>query len=510
VSARGRGFDLRRRLDAAALRWQARLDTPLVDRTVPWILGGALTVILTAIGLAVQRQLDGGSNLAVWTQAAWNLEQGRGSQSSYGGGDVVLDQWAFTSLPVLHLGRWIPIGIVLAVAQPLLLGLAVVPIWRLARTVGRLRPGVTLALCLAYAAAPILYTSNLTGWSAVVPAVPALAWMGWFGQRRQWVAYGLCLGFALLSRADVGLVVVAMGVLGITSGDRRPGLASIAVGSLWTVAYVVVESPTLSDGQMTSGEAILARGQAPLAVLGEPVRLATDLLLQPNVGALVVLVGPLLFLPLTVPRFMLPAVPPLVLGLVGEEAVRQAEGPGAPGGDRLPSVLLLAVIPIVTAATVALARLGKPSVNRIRVDHRIVAAIMLATATIFVQVAPASPFNEPWSWGSQDQVDGARLEAVEVLDEVYGDGPLATSPQIAPLVAEREELSELAVAPPGDHWYPDEPAVVLDTTAVDEDGVALWTDQERVALVQRLVAASYDVEYRAEGIVVLVLPPDER
>lgn len=510
MSARGRRFDVRRRLDGAALRWQARLDTPFVDRTFPWVLGGGLTLVLTAIGLAVQRQLDGGSNLAVWTQAASNLEHGRGTTSSFAGGDVIADQWAFTSLPILHLGRWIPVGIVFAVAQPLLLGLAVVPIWRLARHVGRLRPGVTVALCLAYAAAPILYTSNLTGWSAVVPAVPALAWMAWFGQRRQWIAYGLCLAFALLSRADVGVLLVAMGILGVTSGDRRPGVISAVVGLAWTAAFLLIEDPEIPVGPLQSGEAILARGIAPLAVLDEPLRLVTDLFLQPNVGALVVLVGPLLFLPLTVPRFMLPALPPLVLGLVGEEAIRQAEGPGAPGGDRLPAVLLLAIVPIVTAAMVALARIGKPSVNRIRVDHRIVAAMILATATIFIQVAPASPFNEPWSWGSQDEVDGARLEAVDVLDDVYGDGPLGASPQMAPLVAEREVLHELPVAPPGDRWYPDEPAVVIDTTALDDDGVPLWTDAERIALTQRLVDASYDVEYRAAGIIVLVLPPDER
>ena len=96
-----------------------------------------------------------------------------------------------------------------AVVQPVLLGLAVVPIWRTAREVARLRLGVTVALSLAYAAAPILYTANLSGWSAVVPAVPALAWASWFGHRRRWVAYGLCLLVAVASRADVGLVLVA-------------------------------------------------------------------------------------------------------------------------------------------------------------------------------------------------------------------------------------------------------------------------------------------------------------
>jgi hypothetical protein len=481
---------VRRRLDAASLRLQARLDTPWVDRTLPWIMAGLLAVVLALIGFAAQRSLDGGPEVAVWSQAAWNLDHGRGPVSSLAGGDVVGEQWAFATLPLL----W------LAVAQPLCLALALVPLWRMAREVARLRLGVTCALALAYCGAPVLYAGNLNGWSAVVPAVPALAWAAWFGQRRRWPAYALCVGIALLSRADVGLALVAFGLLGTTSGDRRSGTVTAAVGGAWTVAYLAVVAPTVPRGPLTATEAVLARGAAPLAVLRDPLRLVTDLVIQPNVAALVVLVGPLLFLPLVVPRFALPALPPIVLGLVGEEAVRQATGPTP--------VLMLAVVPMVLAAVVALARIGQPSVSRLRVDHRIVAAIVLATVAIFVQVAPASPFNEPWAWGSQDEVDGARLEAIDTLDELYGDGAVTVSPQMTVLVAERARVEEIGVAPPGTAWVPATRAVILDTTAVGDDGLALWDDRQRDATVAALVAQDYDVEYRAAGIVLLVQPPE--
>ncbi|HEX7133187.1 MAG TPA: DUF2079 domain-containing protein [Iamia sp.] len=502
---RGSGrLDVRRRLDASALRWQARLDTAWVDRTLPWIIGGTLSLALAAIGFAVQRQLDGGPTLAVWTQAAWNLENGHGASSSLAGGNVVTDQWAFTSLPLLWLGRWIPMGPLLAVVQPLCLGLAVVPIWRTAREVARLRLGVTVALSLAYAAAPILYTANLSGWSAVVPAVPALAWASWFGQRRWWIAYGLCIAVALLSRADVGLVLVAFGILGVTSGDRRSGVLTAVAGAVWTTAYLVVVAPPVPRGPLTAGEAVLARGVAPLAVLRDPLRLVTDLVLQPNVGALVVLVGPFLFLPMVVPRFALPAFPPIVLGLVGEEAVRQGVGPG-PGSDLLPSVLMLAVVPLAFAAIVALARIGQPSVSRIRVDHRIVAAMVLATFAIFVQVAPASPFNEPWSWGGRDAVDGGRMQAVDTLEEEYGlVGAVAVSPQLTSLVAERWAVHELPAGPPEQGWRPDVPAIILDTTAVGDDGDRLWTDNDQAIALANLRSRSYEVSYAGAGIVLLL------
>jgi hypothetical protein len=504
MSGGRRRLGLRRRLDASALRWQARLDTAWVDRSLPWLIGGVLTVLLTAIGFAVQRQLDGGPTLAVWTQAAWNLENGHGASSSLAGGNVITEQWALTSLPLVWLGRWIPMGPLLAVVQPLCLGLAVVPIWRTAREVARLRVGTTVALSLAYAAAPILYTANLSGWSAVVPAVPALAWASWFGHRRRWIAYGLCIAVALASRADVGMLLVAFGILGITSGDRRSGTLTAAAGAVWVIAYLVTVAPEVPRGPLTAGEAVLARGVAPLAVLRDPLRLVTDLVLQPNVGALVVLVGPFLFLPLVVPRFALPAFPPIVLGLVGEEAVRQGLGPG-PGADLLPSVLMLAVVPLALAAIVALARIGQPSVSRIRVDHRIVAAMVLATVAIFVQVAPASPFNEPWSWGGRDAVDGGRMEAVDLLEERYGlDGAVAVSPQLTAMVAERWAVHELPAGPPAQGWRPDVPAIILDTTAVGDDGDRLWSDSDQAIALANLRSASYAVTYEGAGIILLL------
>jgi hypothetical protein len=497
---------IRRRLDTAGLRWQARLDTPWVDRTLPWLIAGALAVALTAIGFAIQRQLDGGPNLAVWTQASWNLEHGRGTVSSLAGGDMVRDQWAFATLPLLWLGQWLPIGGVLAVAQPVLLAVAVVPLWKVAREIARLRLGVTAALALAYCLAPVIYSSNSTGWSAVVPAVPAIAWAMWFGQRRRWAAYALCILIALLSRADVGVMLVALGILGITQGDRKSGWATAVVGAGWTIAFFVIQSPEVPQAPMTATEAVLARGTAPLAVLSDPVRLVTDLVIEANLDALVSLVGPLLFLPLVVPRFALPAFPPIILGLVGEEAVREALGPQI-GDEPLPAVLLLALVPLILATIAALARLGVPSVTRIRVDHRLVAAMVLATVTIFVQVAPASPFNEPWSWGGQDGVDGARLDAVDKLDELYGNGPVTVSPQLTSLVAERRQVEQIAVGPTGEDWRPRTRAVVLDTSAVDEDDVPLWTEQDRADVRDRLVhGEEYDIEFDAVGIIVFLRP----
>ena len=67
---------LRRRFDNATLRWQARLDSEWSDRVLPWLVTGALFVVLLTLSLARARSLDGGVDLGRYTQAAWLVGQG--------------------------------------------------------------------------------------------------------------------------------------------------------------------------------------------------------------------------------------------------------------------------------------------------------------------------------------------------------------------------------------------------------------------------------------------------
>jgi hypothetical protein len=131
--------------------------------------------------------------------------------------------------------------------------------------------------------------------------------------------------------------------------------------------------------------------------------------------------------------------------------------------------------------------------------------MVLATAAIFVQVAPASPFNEPWSWGGRDAVDGGRMQAVDALEEIYGmEGAVAVSPQLTALVAERWAVHELPAGPPAEGWRPDVPAMILDTTAVGDDGDRLWSDSDQAIVLANLRSASYAVAYEGAGIILLL------
>ena len=67
---------VRRRLDIVMLRWQARLDAPVWDRSLPWISAVVLAVILSLLALARQRDLGIGSDLGHYLQASHLMDLG--------------------------------------------------------------------------------------------------------------------------------------------------------------------------------------------------------------------------------------------------------------------------------------------------------------------------------------------------------------------------------------------------------------------------------------------------
>jgi uncharacterized membrane protein len=506
MSGPGRpGF--RRRLDTFSLRVQARLDADWADQSLPWLFAAALFVVLLAMSLALVRQLDGGPGLAQWTQAAWHVRRGQPPVTSLTGTNLVESQWAFVAVPVLWASRWIPTPQLLAGVQALALALAVVPLWRLARTVFDLRIGTTSAVIGAFALAPAVHAANLSLFHPELLALPALAGAALWRRQERWLRYWLCIGVILASRADLGLTVAAVGAVAILDGQVRAGVVSVVLGLGWTVAAIVVLDPEVPTGELTSAQAFAAAGTAPLAqardLLTDPTSVLGDVFAQGSLPILVALLAPLLFLSLSSPRTLIPAVPPLVLGIAAGQVVQEASEPGVPEVAFGAALAVVAVVPITIAGLSAISRIGRRSITRINVDHRIVASIVVASMILFVQNAPSSPYQQPWDWGGRDQVDAARQEAI---DGVGPDEPLTVSPQLAAEVAERRLLLETPLGPPasGTFWSPLTDVVLLDTTAEGSDGTPLWEDADREEVLGSLADQGFGIAYEANGIYRLV------
>ena len=506
------GPTLRRRWTRWVLRVQGQLDGEGADRILPWALALALLVLLLALEVAALRSGDGGSGLAPWLQAAWRRRHG-GAGSPVAGTDPAQSTWALVAEPVLFLTRLIPARAVFAIVQAGAIGVSVVPLWRLARDHARLRVAATITVVVAFALAPTLSRTDLSAFHPEVIALPALLWAWLHGISDHPKRYAaLCL-LVIACRADLGLTVAAMGLVLASSAPqrRRIGLTSAAVGLAWSIVAVIVLHPKIPSTSLTPAGEFVARAVVPLAefprLFAHPIISSRELLAEPSVLFLVLVLSPLLFLPLVSPRRLLPALPCLTLAMIADQAVQRVAQRGvidlSPAGAHVAPSMAFVFIALVFA----LERVGERSVTRVNVDRRLLLALLAGAILLFVTEAPTSPYRQPWKWGSRDADDGARTASAA---RVTGSETVAVSPAATALVAERAHLIELpprpedldaarvrAVARRAD-------VILLDTTGTDpRTGQSFWNTARRDQVLQQFDRDGFSVQFRQGGVYIL-------
>lgn len=515
TATRAAGPSLRRRWQRFVLRTQGRLDGANADRFLPWLLALAVFAWYVAVEAAAVRSLDGGSGLGPWLQAAWRREHG-GAGQPLGGQDPATASWSLVSEPILALTRVIPAEAVFTIVQAGALALGVVALWRLAREEAHLRVGATWVVITAYALAPALHRTNLSAFHPEAIALPALLWAYLHGRRGHAWRFGLLVLLILSCRADLGLSVVALGILIAVGGRRRLGITAAVVGGAWSLLAMVAIDPSLPDGALTPSSEFVARSAGPLAVipelLGDPLAQLRDLVAEPAVLFLVVVLAPLLFLPLVSPRNMAAALPCLALAMIADTAVQRVAQRGvvdlAPAAAHVAPAMAFVFIALVFA----LERVGEVSVTRVNVDHRLLLALLFGATLFFLTAAPTSPYRQPWNWGSRDAVDGARLEAAALVGE---ERSVAVSPSTTAQVAQRPHVLELPVDP--EDLTPlrildiveSSDVVLLDTSirnpAID---APFWTEEDRERVLDSFARYGLGPVYDEQGILVLAEAQD--
>jgi len=510
VNGRTGRSDLRRRWHRSVLRLQGHLDGEAADRILPWAFAAATFAVFLALDAAVLRSLEGGSGLGPWLQAAWRREHG-GAGTPLGGVDPARGAWSFIAEPVLWAGRSVPPEAVFAVVQAAAIAIAIVPLWRLAREEAHLRVGASSVIVAAFVLAPALHRANLAAFHPEAVALPLLLWAYLSACRGHWKRYAVLVALVLACGASLGLTVAGLGLVLFLTGQRRPGWITALVGVGWSVLAVVVVGPDLPDRTLTPAGEFVARATGPLAVIPEvvahPVTRGAELLSEPAVLFLVLVLAPLLFLPMVAPRRLSGALPCLALAMIADAAVQEAAQRGviglAPAGAHIAPALAFVFIALVFA----LERIGTPSVIRVNVDRRVLIALLAGATLFFVTEAPTSPYRQPWAWGSQDAVDGARLEAA---DRIGPSGAVAVSPSSTALVADRADVTELPLD--ASNLTRDRLAgritdarwILLDTNGRDPvTRRPYWPAADRQRVVGILGEAGYEVTYAAEGVYLL-------
>jgi hypothetical protein len=218
-------------------------------------------------------------------------------------------------------------------------------------------------------------------------------------------------------------------VLLLIERRRRVGLIALILGFGWFLIGMYGLQRGLSDGSFPFLAPYAEFGDTPLGVLwgilSHPVRFAGLVGTQANFQILVTLLAPVLFLPLTAPRYLMPAVPLYVLYM----------GADVPAGRLREAAQTVPMTVFVFVATVfALKRTGRILVKKVRVERRIILALLLTAIVFFVRDSSTTPYTEPWTWGARDQVDLARVAAV---DEIPVGEPVRASSSVLPLLSER-------------------------------------------------------------------------
>lgn len=459
-------------MDHASLRWHARLDSASADRTLPWVLAGTLFVGLATLAVARVRGLEASASLARYTQAVRQLHDGFDTELT------LLPEGVGAPQPLSHLDGsllfqpigwllgFLPVRQALVTLQSAAIAATVLPLWRLARRVANLRVGAATAVVVAFACFPPIHLMNTAGFDPLVLAMPVLAALVYWALSGNVVRFCLAALVVVGLSAQLGLALAGFGILLTTSVRRRAGLALAGVGLAAAVGEQVVPWLGAGDHAFVDGVSFAPGVRSALGALGHavahPVASLTHLGEYRVLSVCAALVLPIALLPLLSARHLLPALPLQLAYLLGDLPERQLLG-------------VLAVAPTVfafTAATFALARLGRPGSERVAVPPRLSGALVGAAALFFLLSSVASPYAAPWEWRRLDALDGVRERwASELVAEAHaatdaGRPPLlvAATDDLTPLLAGRVPVCAL---PRERHPCPWEPSLYLVDTSLD-------------------------------------------
>ena len=305
--------------------------------------------------LSVQRHrgfFTGRLDLGNMTQAVWSIAHGDLLSTTDIAGrqisrlSVHVDPILALFAPVFRI--W-PDPEILLVAQAAAVALGAVPVFLLGRR--RLRDDrLALAGAALYLLYPPLQWATVTEFHPVTLAAPLLAWAIWAADAGRYGWLAASAGLALLTKEEVGLALVVLGIWMAVQGRRRAGAWLAGVSAAWVAIAVGVIIPAAGSGASPLADRYARFGDGP----GGAVK---GLLLRPWEGPqalgldwryLLALLVPLALLPLGAPLLAAGALPEVLLNVLSSH------------GPQHEIIYHYAAVPapfLVCAAVVGLARL---------------------------------------------------------------------------------------------------------------------------------------------------------
>ncbi len=355
--------------------------------------------------------------------------------------------------PLSVITRILPTASTLLFLQSLALSLAVVPLFYIARNLGKLHFGTSSALVFVYGVSTSVHSANLSGFSPEALALPAIFYALYLGlstggdgsqgggrlTQLGWkfhTKYFLLIAFILACRADLGLAMAGFGLLLIFEKKRQLGLVTFGLAFGWLLLSVLVFQTLLGDG-FSAIESFSSYGSNPFSVvwgmITDPAQVITDLRTEQNIISVIGLLAPLVFLPLVRPLYILPVVPLYFFYLLADVEANQL-------GEAEQAIPVIAFLFLATVF--ALKRIGTVLVERVRVNLYIILVLILAALLLFIQDSRSSFYNEPWHWNDRQAVLEEAVAKVP-KDEASINTRVGATTNLLSSLAERKNLFEI-------------------------------------------------------------------
>ncbi len=377
--------------------------------------------------------------MASSAQSIWLISEGSSpSPSLLEGKSYLASNASYIIYPLALLAKiFNPVDILLFL-QSLALSLGVIPLFNIARKLGKLHFGTCTALSLVYGSYVSLHNLNLSGFSPAALALPAIFYLIYLGLSIQnentahfQIKYWALILWILACRADLGLCIAGFGALLLLEKKRSLGLKTLAAGMGWVILSALVVQTALGEGYPAIAS-YLEYGTNPLDVfwgmLSDPAGIISELRTRENFEAIVSQLVPLVFLPLIRPRYIMPVMPLYFFYLVSDV-------PADILGEAEQNAATIAFL--LTAVVFALKSIGHVLVERVRINPYLIWILLLASLMFFIQSSTSSFYDEPWNWNNRKD------EVQEVLSAVPSDAEVRASTSLLSSLAERRELYEL-------------------------------------------------------------------
>ncbi len=264
-----------------------------------------------------------GLDLGIFDQTVWLMSRFKGATSTIRGMNLFGDHMApilFFLVPLY----WVRLNVYgLLLIQTFALAMGALPIYLIARD--KLESHwPALGLAAAYLVFPAMQYMNLFDFHPETLAVPLLLFAVLAVERKRYVWFYVCCGFAVITKEDMALAVLVLAVIVYFMYDKKTG-RNVALGAAaYFLIMVFLVIPRFgSEGFQYSGRLKLFGPNLTKAVYNifrHPRNTVRVLVTRANITYTLQLLAPVAFLCLLAPVFLLPALPAFLINIASDFA----------------------------------------------------------------------------------------------------------------------------------------------------------------------------------------------